>query len=208
MAVSEKADVVAKRQKLKSSSLYPGWLKRSSQDGFTYKDYLTWDDGIRVELLNGLVYMMAGASVLHQDRVLDIGSQLKNFLKDKTCKVFVAPFDVRLFPKENDLDKTVVQPDILVVCDKEKLIDGKACKGAPDFIIEIMSETTEAHDRITKKKLYEEAGVKEYWIVAETMLTKYVLLHNKYHGVDIDISQGQKVPVEILPECVIRINEN
>jgi len=204
MAVSEKADVVAKRQKLKSSSLYPGWLKRLPADGFTYKDYLAWDDGIRVELLDGLVYMMAGASERHQDRVLDLGSQLKNYLKDKPCKVFIAPFDVRLFPKEYDLDKTVVQPDILVVCDKEKLSDGKACKGAPDFIIEIMSENTEAHDRITKKKLYEEAGVREYWIVAENILNKYVLLNGKYHGVDMDIIQDKNIPVEILSGCMIK----
>ena len=130
---------------------YPVWLQCSSEDGFTYKDYLSWDNDIRVELVNGFVYMMSGASEQHQDLVLDFGSQLKIFLKDKPCKVFIAPFDVRLFPEADAKDKTVVQPDILVVCDKEKLSDGKACKGAPDFIIEIMSDNSEAHDRITKK---------------------------------------------------------
>ena len=79
MARPVRADAFAKKQKKDSSAMYPDWLKCLPQDGFTYKEYLAWDDGIRVELLDGLVYMMAGASAQHQERVLDFGSQLKNF---------------------------------------------------------------------------------------------------------------------------------
>jgi Uma2 family endonuclease len=88
-----------------------------------------------------------------------------DFLKDKPCKVFSAPFDVRLFPEENDNDTTVVQPDILVVCDPAKLSDGRACKGAPDLVIEILSASSTVMDQKVKAEKYREAGVKEYWIV-------------------------------------------
>ena len=171
--------------------------------GFGYREYLTWDDSYRWELYDGIPYMMAGASEWHQRLVVEFSAQLRDFLRGKPCRVYVAPFDVRLFYKEDESDKIVVQPDILVVCDAAKLSDGKACKGAPDFIIEIMSDSSEAHDSITKRKLYEKAGVGEYWIVAEDTVYKYVLNEGKYTETTFDFTKHPKVPVELLQGCVI-----
>ena len=181
---------------------YPVWLKEKSYEGFTYKDYLSWDDNIRVEIIDGIVYMMGGASEWHQDMAGDIFHQLKLFFKDKTCKPYIAPFDVRLFPQNDLKDKTVIQPDILVVCDKSK-IQPKGICGAPDFIIEIMSDSSEAHDMITKKKLYESSGVREYWIVQQKKIYKYHLVDGKYIETIHDLFNGAKLDSEIFPGCTM-----
>ena len=183
--------------------LYPTWLKVVSRAGFTYKDYLTWDDNIRVELIDGVVHMMAGASEWHQDTVGDLFHQLKNFFKDKTCKPYVAPFDVRLFPQDDLADKTVVQPDVLVVCDKSK-IQSRGVNGAPDLIIEVMSESSEAHDRITKKKWYEAAGVREYWVVGEKQIYRYQLSDGKYIETVNDFLTGFNLDSVIFPGFVLQ----
>ena len=178
----------------------PQWLKVLSHSGFTYKNYLSWDDNIRVELIDGIVHMMAGASEWHQSMVGDLFLQLKLFLKDKSCKPYVAPFDVRFFPQDDLSDKTVVQPDILVVCDKSK-IQPKGINGAPDLIIEIMSDSSQAHDMITKKKLYEKAGVKEYWIVGEKQIFRFNLENGKYIEASHNFVKGLKIDSVIFPGC-------
>ena len=132
---------------------------------FTYADYLHWDDDERYEIIDGIAYMMASPTAPHQIISGEIFGAIWEFLKGKTCKVFAAPFDVRLFPEEDNSDTTVVQPDILVVCDPSKLSDGKACRGAPDLVIEILSAASVITDRKVKIEKYREAGVKEYWIV-------------------------------------------
>ena len=137
---------------------------------FTYKDYISWDTKERYEIIDGVAYSMASPSVRHQEISWEFAGIIYEFLKNKPCKAFTAPFDVRLFPEEDNSDTTVVQPDILVVCDPSKLSDGKACKGAPDLIIEILSAGSLIMDRKVKAEKYLEAGVKEYWIVnAETL---------------------------------------
>jgi Uma2 family endonuclease len=135
------------------------------EESFTYKDYLSWDTGERYEIIDGIAYAMASPSMRHQIISWELAGIIYDFLKGKPCKAFTAPFDVRLFPEEDKSDTTVVQPDILVVCDPSKLSDGNACRGAPDLIIEILSASSALVDRKVKTEKYREAGVKEYWIV-------------------------------------------
>jgi Uma2 family endonuclease len=135
---------------------------------FTYRDYVEWGEDVRCELINGVVYDMAPApSRIHQEILTELLVQIRNQLDRKTgCRVYVAPFDVRL-PDADEADddvSTVVQPDISVICDPSKL-DGKGCRGAPDWIIEIISPSTASMDYIRKLTLYESRGVREYWIV-------------------------------------------
>ena len=116
---------------------------------YTYADFLEWDEGERYEIIDGEAYMMATPSRLHQEISGDFYYALRSFLKDKPCKVYAAPFAVRLFPSEDRSDDTVVEPDITVVCDPSRL-DDRGCNGAPDFIIEIVSPSTARYDRIVK----------------------------------------------------------
>ena len=137
---------------------------------YTYADYLTWLDEKRRELINGFIHLMTPAPArkhqqISRQTLLIFGNYLLN---KNSCEVYTAPFDVRL-PKSNkakadDKIYTVVQPDICVVCDPSKL-DERGCIGAPDLIIEIISPSTSKKDITDKFKVYEEAGVKEYWIV-------------------------------------------
>jgi len=144
---------------------------------YTYKDYLNWDDDERWELIDGIAFNMTPApSRLHQDISGELFTQFHNYLKGKSCKVYAAPFDVRL-PVSNEKDedvKTVVQPDIAIVCDPSKL-DEKGCKGAPDLIVEISSPSTAKKDMILKFSRYEKAGIKEYWIISPENKTLMVL---------------------------------
>jgi len=135
---------------------------------FTYGDYYKWDDGKRWELIYGVAYDMTPAPLrTHQEIAGFIFNQIFNYLDDKKeCEVYIAPFDVRL-PEGDEVDDdvpTVVQPDILVVCDKSKL-DRRGMRGAPDLVVEILSEHTAKKDMTVKLDLYERHHVKEYWIV-------------------------------------------
>ena len=135
---------------------------------YTYADYLTWLDDKRRELINGFVHLMTPAPRRrHQGISFIIGGYFFNYLKNKNCKAYTAPFDVR-FPKKGETADekiyTVVQPDISVICDQNKL-DDRGCIGAPDLIIEILSPSTAKKDMNDKFDLYQESGVKEYWIV-------------------------------------------
>lgn len=133
---------------------------------YTYGDYCQWPDDERWELIDGVPYAMAAPSRLHQELVFELGRQIGNHLLGSDCKGYVAPFDVRL-PEKNEADElvdTTIQPDLLVVCDRDKL-DDKGCRGAPDWIIEVISPTTALVDLNLKRNLYQKHGVKEYWIV-------------------------------------------
>lgn len=136
---------------------------------FTYADYITWPVEERWELIHGIPYAMSPAPArIHQVIVREIVRSFLLFFTDKPCEVYFAPFDVR-FPsgeQSHDDDKidTVVQPDILVVCDRNKLDDKGAC-GAPDLIVEVLSPATATKDLKEKLLLYQEHGVQEYWIV-------------------------------------------
>ena len=119
---------------------------------YTFADVLTWDESERVEIINGEAFMMAPPSRIHQEILTSLFGQLYDYLKGKKCKVYPAPFGVRLFEEDGDYPEdvdTMVEPDISVVCDPGKL-DDHGCKGAPDLIIEILSRSTRQYDRITK----------------------------------------------------------
>jgi len=130
----------------------------------TYADYASWDDDNRYELIDGVVHMMSAPTADHQRILIRLVRKLADFLDDKPCEVFAAPFDVCLFGK-GDEDNTVVQPDVLVICDDKKTANNKYCNGAPDLAIEILSPSTSRLDRIKKLNKYLQAGVREYWIV-------------------------------------------
>lgn len=136
----------------------------------TYGEYLTWPEDVRYELINGEAYLMAPApSVIHQRLVGEMFRQIADALDGRRCEVFVAPFDVRL-PRAGEPDDavdTVVQPDLTVVCDPAK-IDERGCRGTPDWVIEILSPTTAAHDQTVKLGAFERAGVSECWFVHPT----------------------------------------
>ncbi len=160
---------------------------------YSYADYLKWSFDERVEIIKGKLFKMSPAPRrAHQEIGFIVGNEIYNFLKGKKCKAYTAPFDVR-FPNNtndtNDQTYTVVQPDICVICDQSKL-DEAGCKGAPDLIVEILSPSTASRDLNEKFNLYEEHGVKEYWIVypGESVLEIYDLDENgKY------ISRGKFV---------------
>ncbi len=154
-------------------------LAQKIEKKFTYKDYYGWKDDERWELIDGIAYNMSPApSRSHQNLLLKLARIFADFLDDKECEINIAPFDVRLPDTDNAEDDkifTVVQPDILVVCDLSKL-DDRGCKGAPDLIIEILSPSTAAKDLKIKRDLYERHGVKEYWLVHPT--DKMVLIYH------------------------------
>lgn len=152
---------------------------------YSYADYQSWDLDEMVELIKGKIFRQAAAAPrrIHQEVALELARKLADFLDNKPCKVFIAPFDVRL-PGKSHIDKdifTVVQPDICVVCDPTKL-DELGCIGAPDLIIEILSPGNNKKELIHKYEVYEESGVKEYWVIhpSEQTLLIYSLVNGKF----------------------------
>jgi Uma2 family endonuclease len=169
---------------------------------YTYADYLSWDDAERYELIDGEACMMAPPSRPHQKISMALSTRIHNYLEGKPCEVYAAPFAVRLNPAEDESDDTVVEPDIVVVCDPSKL-DDRGCNGAPDLVIEILSPSTSRYDRIVKFQKYREAGVREYWIVDpdEKILTAYILKNGEY--VASVYGDTDTAPVAVLPGCKI-----
>src|SRR5476651_1101404 len=146
---------------------------------YTYADYYSWRFEERVELIKGKVFEMGGAPGANHQLILgNIASELYQFLKGKPTTVMMAPFDIRLVNDEiADEDvKTVVQPDISIICDRTKLADDRSCLGSPDIMIEILVPGDNRKEVRVKYELYEEFGVEEYWIVfpAEQALIQYV----------------------------------
>jgi Uma2 family endonuclease len=150
---------------------------------YTYADYFSWKFQERIELLKGKIFAMSPApSRHHQEISLFIITEISNFLKNHPCKVYFAPFDVRLQRTVDDKKvDSVVQPDICVVCDLSKL-DDRGCSGAPELIVEILSPGNTKKEMKYKFELYEEAGVEEYWIVdpAEKMVLQYNLENGQF----------------------------
>ena len=135
---------------------------------YTYADYYSWPDAIRGELIEGQFYDMTPAPApAHQQIAGNLFVQISPFFRGKTCRAFIAPFDVRLpKPGERDGDeRNVVEPDITVICDPRKL-DERGCRGAPDWIIEVFSPSTREKDATLKRDLYERSGVTLYWMVS------------------------------------------
>jgi Uma2 family endonuclease len=181
---------------------------------YNYADYLTWQWTEMAELINGKIFKMSPApNTAHQRVSRELSLQIGNFLKRKTCQVFIAPFDVRLpvssTKKRNQDITTVVQPDLCVVCDPSK-IDEKGCLGAPDWIIEILSPHTSSKDLRQKFEVYEQSGVREYWVVhpAEQTVLVYILNSiGKYEGVLKPYIREDKLSPVTLPGLTVDLEE-
>ena len=139
---------------------------------YTEEDYYSLPENVRAELIDGQFYYMAAPSRIHQEILTSVNNAIYNYIRSKkgNCKVYPAPFAVKLFA---DNDKFIVEPDISVICDPNKLTD-RGCTGAPDWIIEIISPSTAGYDYIRKLNLYADAGVREYWIVDPMEKSVYV----------------------------------
>jgi Uma2 family endonuclease len=197
------------------------WFEEKER--YTYAVYLDWDDDFRAEIINGVVYEMAPPVTIHQRLVARLHLKLGSFLEGKTCEAFVAPFGVRLFPKEDRSDTTVVEPDIIVVCDPGK-IDERGCNGPPDLIIEILSPSPARKDRLIKFNADRDAKVREFWIVSpeDKGIETYVFDKGRYfvqtYGVN-EPNAGKAsallenerapeiVPVSVLPGLEIDVKE-
>lgn len=139
---------------------------------YTEDDYYNLPETVRAELIDGkLIYNQAAPSRIHQTILMELSGTIRNYIKTKggPCKVYPAPFAVKL----REDRKTIVEPDISVICDRNKLTD-RGCTGAPDWIIEIVSPGNSSHDYIRKLNLYADAGVREYWIVDPDRETVFV----------------------------------
>ena len=171
---------------------------------YTYEDYCSWDDDKRWELIDGIPYAMSAPSRRHQEISRELLVQFHSFLKGKSCKVYAAPFDVRL--DADTYDDTVLQPDLLVVCDESKL-DDRGCVGAPDMVAEILSPSTAMLDKHLKFNHYLRSGVREYWIVDpdSNTVTTYILKNGEYvaHAYGSDAA----IPVHVLEGCSIDMAE-
>ncbi|MGL5111382.1 MAG: Uma2 family endonuclease, partial [Flavobacterium sp.] len=163
---------------------------------YTYADYLTWNFKERLEILKGKIFKMSPApSRKHQEISINLFRKFDRYFETKPCNIYYAPFDVRLKNfKKSTLDQeitTVVQPDICVICDKDKL-DDKGCLGAPDLIIEILSPGNSNKAMGIKFDLYEENAVKEYWIVEpyQKSILIYTLQKGTYIGLKPIAEEG------------------
>ncbi|MBI1920881.1 MAG: Uma2 family endonuclease [Geobacter sp.] len=171
-------------------------------NGFTYADYLTWPDDERWEIIGGEAYAMTPAPTLrHQDVAGNIFAKFKEHFRGKPCKPFYAPTDVVLD------DHNVVQPDILIVCDKNKMTDANI-QGAPDLIVEILSPSTGLKDKREKKALYERFGVREYLVVdpEHEMVERFVLADGRYGREDV-FGWKEALPLAVFPELSLDLWE-
>lgn len=176
---------------------------------YSYADYLLWQFTERVELLRGKIRQMAAPSVKHQRISIRFSRLLANALWQTACQVFAAPFDVRLTRMRDDKAvKTVVQPDLCVICDPSKL-DERGCIGAPDLIIEILSPGNSRTEMRDKFELYQEAGVLEYWIVnpSEKMIQVFQLNEQgRYIGLP-PVVEGDILTTPIVPNLEVDVTE-
>lgn len=179
---------------------------------YTYADYLTWQVTERIELLKGKIALMSPAPNLYHQRIVTrLSAFITTYLMGHHCQSFVAPFDVRL-PKPGsppeDQVYTVVQPDICMVCDEAKL-DVQGCIGAPDLVVEVLSPGNTRREMRDKYSLYEEAGVKEYWLVdpAHPSLTRYVL---NEQGIFIGLqplTETETLETDLLPNWSLALKD-
>ncbi|RZJ81478.1 MAG: Uma2 family endonuclease [Flavobacterium sp.] len=178
---------------------------------YSYSHYLNWLFDERVELIKGKIFKMSPApSRVHQEIFGAIFLALGNFLKNKPCKVYGAPFDVR-FPKDSKADKdvfTVLQPDICVICDLSKL-DDKGCIGAPDIVVEILSPGNNKKELLHKYKVYQEFGVKEYWVVSQSdqSILIYTLDEEGTFRPSKIFTLSEEITSSVLPGFVLKLDD-
>jgi Uma2 family endonuclease len=170
---------------------------------YSYADYLQWTFEDRLELIKGKIFKMTPApAAIHQRISWIISGELYSYLKDKNCQAYSAPFDVRLPRTGENEDKkivTVVQPDVCIICDPAK-VDARGCTGAPDIVIEILSPGNNQKEVRNKYEVYEESGVREYWIVSpvEKTFLQYNLIDGQYQTAR-PMTTGDIITTTILP---------
>ncbi len=177
---------------------------------YSYASYLKWKFEERVELIKGRLFPMSAPNRWHQHLSMAIGGELYIYLKNKPCQSFTAPFDVRL-PRKSIDDReifTVVQPDVCVVCDPAKL-DFKGCVGAPDIMVEILSPGNNRKEMRNKFEVYEESGVKEYWVVVpgEKIFLQYVLGEDGRYVQSQPLTPGDMLTTSVLPGFALDLEE-
>jgi Uma2 family endonuclease len=168
----------------------------------TYEDYCKWGDEQRWELIDGVPYNMTPAPAIRHQQILgNLSRELLNHLKGKTCQPFIAPTDV-VFDEYN-----VVQPDLLVVCDRKKITEANL-QGAPDVIVEILSPATSRKDRREKRALYERFGVKEYLVIdpANETVERFSLVKGKYRNPDV-FGWDETMTLAVFPELKLNLWE-
>ncbi|HHY26386.1 MAG TPA: Uma2 family endonuclease [Desulfitobacterium dehalogenans] len=173
---------------------------------YTYTDYLTWPDNERWEIYEGVPSLQSAPTWQHQAIARELLTQFNVLLKGNSCQVFAAPFDLRL-PEGNQKDEEttfVVQPDLLVICDKKGL-KGTGYYGTPTLIIEISSPATARNDKVLKFNHYERAGVREYWIVEPEgkFISVFTLQENGRFGRPEVYTEASKVQVTVFPDLFV-----
>ncbi len=178
---------------------------------YSYAHYLNWLFDDRLELIKGKIHKMSPApSRLHQKVSVNMVHAFAGFLKGKSCDVYSAPFDVR-FPKTSKADRdiyTVLQPDLCVVCDKSKL-DDRGCLGAPELVVEILSPGNNKKELLYKYKVYQEFGVKEYWVVSpneQTVLIYTLGEMDRYYPSKL-FTLSEEVSSSVLPGFVLKLDD-
>lgn len=189
-----------------------GLPAKRSNDHYSYQDYLSWPDNERWEIIEGMAYAKEGGiqamspapSRRHQAVQGALFFQIYAFLRGQTCQVYTAPLDVCLRLSEQAEETTVVQPDILVICDPHKLTE-RGCQGSPDWIIEVVSPGSAAMDYVKKLNLYERFGVKEYWVVhphEETIMVFVLNTEGKYGRPQTYVAENQ-VGVSLFEQALV-----
>jgi len=173
------------------------YLEPDEKGYHTYNDYLSWEGPDRYQIIHGDVFMMASPSVEHQSILTELIIQFGSWLRGKPCWVFTAPLDVRLFPEEDNSDDTVVQPDLLVVCDKAKL-GKRSVNGSPDLAIEIISPSTLKKELFLKFKAYLEAGVRECWIIEPEQKIVQVHVYENGHFISSGFQKDDVISSVVL----------
>lgn len=181
---------------------------RQENKKYTFADYLKWPENERWEIIDGVAHMQSAPTWQHQAISRELMTQFNNYLKDKPCQVFASPFDLRL-PEADEKDEEttfVVQPDLIVVCDKGGL-KGTGYYGTPILVIEITSPSTARSDKIWKFNRYEKAGVKEYWIVEPDgkFISVFTLQSNNRYGRPESYTEADMITVSVFPDFTVEL---
>jgi len=197
-----------------AAAYYPSFIDYNKH--YTYADYMTWIDDKRRELIAGIVRLISAPNTRHATVSGEMYNSMFNYIKKQKgkCKVFHAPFDVRLPKRPEDIQDnkidTVVQPDVCVICDLSK-IDERGCIGAPDMVVEVLSPSSRQYDYVHKREKYESSGVKEYWVVAPLSKTVDVFIlqpDGKYgKATTYEKERFNSIPVQTLPGLELYLEE-
>ena len=180
-------------------------LEQNQEYTFTEFEVLNESDDVKREFIDNKIYLLASPSTAHQEVSMRLSLAFYPFFKNKNCKVFAAPFDVKL--TKDDLDIQLVIPDLTVICDKEGLND-KRYEGVPSLIVEILSPSNQHHDLLTKMNLYAKYGVKEYWIV--NPMTKSISIYKldeTQHYIQAAVKSSGKIQSKLFEELSVNVDE-